>query len=231
MTERAALVAAVLAHPADDAPRLILADWLDEHGQSERAEFIRGHVRLARRALAGWFDDEAASLVVRLDELADAWLERWTADLPGAWLGRVGVSFRRQFPEGPAHFAVHRGFVAELVCPSEVWGRLGPGLVRAEPIVRVTFPDRRPGTTDGARALAPWDGCRWYRARTPAQVWHRDGVVREEWWAWLGGRQVGTDGRALTYRTEGEALDALSGAALAWARAARLKKESREAGR
>src|SRR3954465_3302831 len=27
--------------PADDAPRLIFADWLDEHGQPDRAEFIR----------------------------------------------------------------------------------------------------------------------------------------------------------------------------------------------
>ena len=28
-------------HPEDDAPRLILADWLEEHGQPERAEFVR----------------------------------------------------------------------------------------------------------------------------------------------------------------------------------------------
>ncbi len=28
-------------HPDDDAPRLILADWLDDHGDAERAEFIR----------------------------------------------------------------------------------------------------------------------------------------------------------------------------------------------
>jgi uncharacterized protein (TIGR02996 family) len=27
--------------PEDDSPRLVLADWLDEHGDAERAEFIR----------------------------------------------------------------------------------------------------------------------------------------------------------------------------------------------
>lgn len=41
MTTSDALLAAVLANPADDLPRLVYADWLDENGQPERAEFIR----------------------------------------------------------------------------------------------------------------------------------------------------------------------------------------------
>lgn len=41
MTEYDALLAAVLAAPADDVPRLVFADWLDEHGSPARAEFIR----------------------------------------------------------------------------------------------------------------------------------------------------------------------------------------------
>lgn len=36
-----ALLAAVLAAPDDDGPRLIYADWLDDHGEPERAELIR----------------------------------------------------------------------------------------------------------------------------------------------------------------------------------------------
>jgi uncharacterized protein (TIGR02996 family) len=34
-------------HPEDDTPRLILADWLDDHGQSERAELVRLQCGLA----------------------------------------------------------------------------------------------------------------------------------------------------------------------------------------
>jgi uncharacterized protein (TIGR02996 family) len=34
--------------PDDDAPRLVLADWLEEHGQGERAEFVRVQCELAR---------------------------------------------------------------------------------------------------------------------------------------------------------------------------------------
>jgi uncharacterized protein (TIGR02996 family) len=42
------LLTAIVADPADDALRLIYADWLDEHDQPERAEFIRGQIQLAR---------------------------------------------------------------------------------------------------------------------------------------------------------------------------------------
>lgn len=41
MTDEPALLRAVLAAPADDTPRLVYADWLDENGQPERAAFIR----------------------------------------------------------------------------------------------------------------------------------------------------------------------------------------------
>ena len=41
MTEHPGSLADIIAHPEDDTPRLIYADWLDDHGQSERAEFIR----------------------------------------------------------------------------------------------------------------------------------------------------------------------------------------------
>jgi uncharacterized protein (TIGR02996 family) len=39
--EELALLAAIHAEPRDDTPRLVYADWLQEHGQEEYAEFIR----------------------------------------------------------------------------------------------------------------------------------------------------------------------------------------------
>ena len=41
MTDGDALYRAILDQPDDDAPRLIWADWLDEHGDPDRAEFVR----------------------------------------------------------------------------------------------------------------------------------------------------------------------------------------------
>ena len=43
-----ALLAAIAAAPADDTPRLVYADWLDDHGRAVRAEFIRLQCRIAQ---------------------------------------------------------------------------------------------------------------------------------------------------------------------------------------
>ncbi len=48
MTEEAGLLQGIIAHPEDDAPRLVYADWLDEHGEPDRAEFIRLQIEVAR---------------------------------------------------------------------------------------------------------------------------------------------------------------------------------------
>src|SRR5689334_8020900 len=48
MTTEQAFLAEICANPDDDAPRLVYADWLDEHGDAERAEFIRLQCQLAR---------------------------------------------------------------------------------------------------------------------------------------------------------------------------------------
>ena len=41
-----ALRLAMEAAPADDLPSLVLADWLDEHGEPDRAELLRIEVAL-----------------------------------------------------------------------------------------------------------------------------------------------------------------------------------------
>lgn len=53
----AAFLAAIRADPKDDTARLVVADWLDEHGEGERAEFIRVQV-----ALAGLSEPEEKSI-------------------------------------------------------------------------------------------------------------------------------------------------------------------------
>jgi len=46
MSDREALLSAIQAAPADDAPRLVYADWLDESGEPDFAEFIRLQIEL-----------------------------------------------------------------------------------------------------------------------------------------------------------------------------------------
>jgi uncharacterized protein (TIGR02996 family) len=46
--DRDALLAAIRAAPDDDAPRLVFADWLDEHGESDFARLIRVEIERDR---------------------------------------------------------------------------------------------------------------------------------------------------------------------------------------
>ena len=95
MTDDAeALLRAILAAPDDDAPRLVYADWLDEHGDPDRAAFIRAQVELARPS-----EDHVRRLQLIQSEraLLRANRARWTAWLPGWAEAR---EFRRGFIEG-----------------------------------------------------------------------------------------------------------------------------------
>jgi uncharacterized protein (TIGR02996 family) len=48
MSDGDALLAAICANPDEDTPRLVYADWLTEHGDPNRATFIRLQVEAAR---------------------------------------------------------------------------------------------------------------------------------------------------------------------------------------
>ncbi len=41
MTDRDALIAAIIEHPEEDTPRLMFADWLKENNEADRGEFVR----------------------------------------------------------------------------------------------------------------------------------------------------------------------------------------------
>lgn len=48
MTDENALLSAIADTPDEDTPRLVYADWLDENGQPDRAEFIRVQCQFAQ---------------------------------------------------------------------------------------------------------------------------------------------------------------------------------------
>jgi uncharacterized protein (TIGR02996 family) len=79
-------VRAVMAAPDDDLPRLVYADWLDENGQPERAEFIRLQIDRHRRGVT--------SLDRREEELVREHGADWLEDLPA---GCDDLRFRRGF--------------------------------------------------------------------------------------------------------------------------------------
>jgi uncharacterized protein (TIGR02996 family) len=58
MTDEADLQAAIAANPADDSPRLIYADWLDDRGEHRLAAFIRHQVALAKLVIIEDYDSD-----------------------------------------------------------------------------------------------------------------------------------------------------------------------------
>lgn len=84
--EQAALLTAIVAEPDDDAPRLVYADWLQEHGDEEQAQFIRDWIKFANDL------DEDQELAWQLKSVA----ERKAYD----WLTAIGVTGFPLIPSG-----------------------------------------------------------------------------------------------------------------------------------
>ncbi len=81
MDERRALMAAIIANPDDDTPRLVFADWLQEHGDEHdraRAEFIRLQVETARLPER---DKKRKKLDIAAEKLAKEHHATWLAPL------------------------------------------------------------------------------------------------------------------------------------------------------
>jgi uncharacterized protein (TIGR02996 family) len=112
MTHDEVFLQSIRAAPDDDVPRLIYADWLEEHGRTDRAEFIRVQCRLANPLVAG-----EGRLTLRAEELLRANWNEWVTplrELVGPKRDKYGEGWLREeyHPDGLAHF--YRGFVDKL---------------------------------------------------------------------------------------------------------------------
>src|SRR5215204_628685 len=111
MSDGKALLAAVCEHPDEDVHRLVYADWLEDNGDPDRAEFIRGQIDLLR---LGPDDERLPALAARTEELEKANLKRWKREVP-RWARMeyeflVGELMRR--PDHLPDSWFHRGFPA-----------------------------------------------------------------------------------------------------------------------
>lgn len=194
--EYLALLAAVLASPRDDLPRLVLADWLEERGQTDRAVYIRcecefpvdrprvcertGHPLASRGVVAPLSRTRCrcrVCSVVRRSHLASRShiCVEWEGDLrratTGPWMERNGGNFNL-IPW--VDFRWCRGF------PDEVRG--SPfDLLHHLPHVLATCPIRVVRRVVGGRSLDRWEidppdqGSGWqvyvYDVDAPAGEW------------------------------------------------------------
>jgi uncharacterized protein (TIGR02996 family) len=79
MNDRDALLNAIAEHPEEDVPRLMYADWLEENGEPERADFVRNQVELGR---VGIDDPARRALVVKNVRYLNEFVPHWKDQLP-----------------------------------------------------------------------------------------------------------------------------------------------------
>jgi uncharacterized protein (TIGR02996 family) len=118
MTHFDAFLHAILDAPDDDAPRLICADWLEEHGDP-RGEFIRVQCALARLAVE---DPNRPALALREVELRDRHERRLL-------VGKV-----RRWAEG---WTMQRGFVEAVAIDADLFLARAEKLLAAAPVQTV----------------------------------------------------------------------------------------------
>ena len=103
MDDRQALLLAAIANPAEDTPRLALADWLEEHGDEHeraRAELIRLQCELAR-IVEPAPSPPTLQLQARCEDLRNQHLRAWLGPL---W-DITGSGYRaREFTRGLLHW-------------------------------------------------------------------------------------------------------------------------------
>src|SRR5262245_14232132 len=66
--QETAFLHSIVEDPDDDAPRLIFADWLDEHGRPDKAAFVRLEVEYSREPKSSLRHAEVRDELLRLDE-------------------------------------------------------------------------------------------------------------------------------------------------------------------
>jgi uncharacterized protein (TIGR02996 family) len=124
MPSATAFLADILEHPDDDTPRLVYADWLDENGDPDRAEFIRVQCELAR---GGPDKGRLKQLAQREMTLLHENRQTWVKEVP-AWARRY-----------PDEVGFRRGFIAHVICTALAFLQRGAGLFRRSPVQSIDF--------------------------------------------------------------------------------------------
>jgi uncharacterized protein (TIGR02996 family) len=142
-----AFIAAIVANPDDDTARLVAADFLEEHGDAHRAEFIRIQVQLASLETNGQDKTPAAEL---LRARVRTFLGPLSVD-PAMWAATecpelVSFGYRSGHNsledvriEGAERVTFRRGFIEDVRCSALDWLKHGGSVRQRLPILHVAL--------------------------------------------------------------------------------------------
>lgn len=131
ITNHAGFLEAICADPDDDVSRLVYADWLDEHDDPDRAEFIRLQIALASSSIVA--ERIAREQPERLNRLALNLLHHWQEwSGPAAELVPNGARYSD-------HLTFRRGFIEYVRCTGDAWVRHADAILVCQPVREVTL--------------------------------------------------------------------------------------------
>ena len=111
MIDEQVLLSTIIAAPDDDRPRLAYADWLEEHGQRDRARLIRVQIELARLPEN---KGDPTALQIEVEQL-EAVCEKTLPPLEGITWGSFERGIVRSvYADTPATFHRHASCIAEM---------------------------------------------------------------------------------------------------------------------
>lgn len=151
----AGLLADILENPHDDTPRLVYADWLEDHGKPAAGRFIARQIVGKEPAMVplSWIGDAARGIfhVARKNTFRNE--------------GRPGEATLRN---GGVRIEWRRGFIRAVRCPLAAWEQHGPALVARHPVERVEVTDAVLTLVDYVEQTPDETHlCRWYRGARP----------------------------------------------------------------
>lgn len=111
MIQNQDFLAAILADPDDDRPRLFYADWLERHGQPDRARLIRVQIELAHSPA----NPDLVKALQAEEEQLEVALEKTLPQLDGiSWGSFQRGLVRTVYAADPAAFHRHAGEIATV---------------------------------------------------------------------------------------------------------------------
>ena len=130
-SDEAAILRMICESPEDDLPRLILADWYQENGLEDRAEFMRLDILRCRTPDTA----HAQTLFAELHQIWNRISKTWLESLPSP----TGVRWENEFDRGlpcSVAFATPRAFT-----------KSGPSVFESSPVRSLHLARFTPGTT------------------------------------------------------------------------------------
>lgn len=193
------LLRAILEQPEEDTPRLVYADWLDERGEHERAEFIRLQVELSHWQATAciyrgkpWPNSPPARCCLPGAKACEKCFRTEYIERRERGLWAVSLGWAHPFHGDLLWFS--RGFVSRVTCTQADFEKHIAALFSSHPITAVTLSD--------VRVFPVGDFWAW---RCPSHAFR-------DWW--------GAVELPEFHPTEGDARETISAACVAWGRQA-----------